>query len=130
MDKTIIKKTSIVLAGAASLLMITYHYFFSIIGILPIRGSRFLAALAIPTLCFWAGMLVRQTCGKVKWWVLAIAGVLCGISFYYSRHTVNNLNWGEIRFLWYFLILAGFLLPWDYLQEYCLQGGCRYAQWL
>lgn len=125
MDKTIIKNASFVLAGVACLLTITYHYFFSIIGILPIRGSRFLAALAMPTLCFWAGMLVRQISGKVKWWWLAIAAILAAISFYYSRHTVNNLSWGEIRFLWYFIFLAGFLLPWDYQYEHRDKEGIK-----
>lgn len=112
-----IKNTSFVLAGGACLLMIAGHFLFSTVGLLPIKGFRFLAALAIPSLCFWAGMLVRHLCGKTKWWLLAIAGVLCGVSFYFSRHTVNILNMSDIRFLWYFIFLAGFLLPWDYLNE-------------
>lgn len=117
MDKNNVTNASFVLAGGACLLMIAYHFLFSVTGILPIRGSRFLVALVTPALCFWAGMFVRHLCGKVKWWVLAVAAVLAAVSFYFSRHTVNNLGWSEIRFLWYFLILAGFLLPQDYLYD-------------
>lgn len=117
MDRNITKNASFVLAGGACLLAIAGHYFNSPYGELPIKGFRFVAALAIPTLCFWVGMLIRQVCSRLKWWGAAIAAVLAAVSFYYSRHTVNNLSWSEIRALWYFLILAGFLLPWDYLYE-------------
>ena len=117
MDKNTFKNASFVLAGGACLLMIAGHFFHSPDGALPIKGFRFVAALAIPTLCFWVGMLLRHLCGKVKWWALAVAAVLAGVSFYLSRHTVNNLGWSEIRFLWYFLMLAGFLLPQDYLYD-------------
>lgn len=117
MESTIFRNATLFLVGCTCLFAISYHFIFSITGILPIRGSRFLVALVTPALCFWTGMLVRQVCGKVKWWWLAIAAVLAAVSFYYSRHTVNNLGWSEIRFLWYFLILAGFLLPQDYLYD-------------
>lgn len=117
MDKNLIKNASFVLAGGACLLAIAGHYFHSPYGMFPIKGVRFVAALTVPTLCFWVGMLIRQACGRLKWCGLTIAALLAGISFYYSRHTVNNLGWSEIRALWYFLILAGFLLPWEYLYE-------------
>lgn len=105
------------MAGGACLLMIAGHFFYSPYGALPIKGFRFVAALAIPTLCFWAGMLVRYICGKLKWWWIAIAAVLAAVTFYFARHTVNNLNWSEIRFLWCFIFFAGFLMPQDYLYE-------------
>lgn len=116
-NKQTIKNASFVLAGGACLLMIAGHFFHSPYGLLPIKGFQFVASLAIPTLCFWVGMLIRWKVGKPKWWVLAIAGVAMLASLYLSRHTVNIFNWPEIRFCWYFLVLAGFMVPWDYILE-------------
>lgn len=111
------KNTTFLLAGGACLLMIAGRLFYSPDGLLPIKGFRFIASLAIPTLCLWVGMLIRWKVGKPKWWVLAIAGVAMLASLYLSRHTVNIFNWPEIRFYWYFLILVGFMMPWNYILE-------------
>lgn len=116
-NKQTIKNASFVLAGGACLLLTAGHFFHSPYGLLPIKGFQFVASLAIPTLCFWVGMLIRWKVGKPKWWVLAIAGVAMLASLYLSRHTVNIFNWPEIRFYWYFLVLAGFMMPWDYILE-------------
>ena len=115
-NKQTFKSASFVMAGGACLIGLIGHYL-RIDGPLHVRGIQFLTSLVIPVLCFWVGMLIRYKVGKPKWWLLALAAVLAGVSFYFSRHTVNNLSWVEIRFLWYFLILAGFLLPWEYLYE-------------
>lgn len=115
-DKQTIKKSSFVLAGGACLIGLIGHYL-RIDGPLHVRGIQFLTSLVVPTLCFWVGMLIRYKVGKPKWWVLAIAGVAMLASLFFSRHTVNILHWMEIRFFWYFIALAGFLMPWNYLYE-------------
>lgn len=115
-NKQTFKNASFVMAGGACLIGLVGHYL-RIDGPFHVRGIQFITSLVIPTLCFWVGMLIRYKVGKPKWWVLAIAGVAMLASLFFARHTVNGLNWSEIRFLWYFLILLGFLLPWNYLYE-------------
>lgn len=106
LDKQTLKNTSFVVAGGACLLMIAF--------LLPIRGLRFITALAIPTLCFWVGMLIRFKVGKPKWWVLAIAAALM-IAAYVCGFC--SQDWLNVRFQWWGLILLGFILPWNYLYE-------------
>lgn len=115
-DKQTIKESSFVMAGGACLIGLIGHYL-RIDGPLHVRGIQFLTSLVVPTLCFWVGMLIRYKVGKPKWWVLAIAGVAMLASLFFSRHTVNILHWMEIRLFWYFIALAGFLMPWNYLYE-------------
>ena len=115
-NKQTFKNASFVMAGGACLIGLVGHYL-RIDGPFHVRGIQFITSLVIPTLCFWVGMLIRYKVGKPKWWGLAICGVALLASLYFARHTVNGLNWSEIRFLWYFLILLGFLLPWNYLYE-------------
>lgn len=112
--KPFFKNASFVVAGGACLLMIAGHFFYSPDGLLPIKGFRFVAALAIPMLCFWAGMLIRWKVGKLRWWVLAIAAALMFATYVYSFCIQDWLN---VRFQWWGLILLGFILPWDYLYE-------------
>ena len=106
LDKQTLKNTSFVVADGACLLMIAF--------LLPIRGLRFITALAIPTLCFWVGMLIRFKVGKPKWWVLAIAAALM-IAAYVCGFC--SQDWLNVRFQWWGLILLGFILPWNYLYE-------------
>lgn len=117
-NKQTIKNASFVLAGGACLLMIAGHFFHSPYGLLPIKGFQFVASLAIPTLCFWVGMLIRYKVGKPKWWVIAIASALMVAAYGYSFYALSHLTWINIFYQWWGLMLLGFILPWDYLYEH------------
>ena len=121
-EKNTFKNASFVMAGGAALLMIAGRLF---TGILPIRGFQFVAGLAIPTLCFWVGMLIRYKVGKPKWWVLAIAAALMVAAYCYSFYALSHFTWVNIFYQWWGLVLLGFTLPWDYLYQHRDSDGVK-----
>lgn len=118
--------SSFVLAGGACLLMIAGHFLFPS-SVMLFRGFRYLAALATPMLCLWVGRLVRFVCGKVRWWALAPVIILMCLAFYLSRHIDDGFGWEVTRYLWCFLILLGFVLPWDSLYKTRDRRGIKSA---
>lgn len=124
LDKHTIKSASFVLAGGACLLMIAGQLF-STHGAFPIRGFYLLNGLVIPVLCLWVGMLIRWKIGKPKWWATVIAGVAM-IALFGARFFVQSTPyWLTDTFLWYGILLAGIMLPWEFLWENRDKNGIK-----
>jgi len=124
LDKQQVKNASFVLAGGACLLMIAGQLF-STHGAFPIRGFYLLNGLVIPALCLWVGMLIRWKVGKPKWWATVIAGVAMTALFGASFFVQSTPYWLTDTFLWYGILLAGIMLPWEFLWENRDKNGIK-----